>query len=107
MGRTPSEKPAKLSKKLCHIRKELNLSQGDMVRQLGLEHKLTRVDISKYERGVRVPALLTLLRYAQTAGIWVDVLIDDELDLPRTLPRYPKSEGVRSTSLSRKKHSKK
>lgn len=82
MGRTPSEKPARLAEKLTQIRNALNLSQGGMVRKLGLEHKLTREDISKYERGLRVPSLLALLRYARSAGISVDALIDDDMNVP-------------------------
>jgi hypothetical protein len=32
------------------------------------------------------PTLMVLLRYARVAGVIVDVLIDDELDLPENLP---------------------
>jgi transcriptional regulator with XRE-family HTH domain len=85
MGRTPSEKPSRLAEKLIDIRRILDLSQGEMVRRLGLEYKLTREDVSKYERGLRVPPLLTLLKYAQVAGVNVDTLIDDTVDLPKKL----------------------
>jgi transcriptional regulator with XRE-family HTH domain len=104
MGRTPSERPARLAEKLTQLRKLMNLSQSEMVRQLGLEQKLTREDISKYERGLRVPPLLMLLRYAKAAGVFVDVLIDDELDLPAKLPANPKSEGITRRSTSKRKH---
>jgi transcriptional regulator with XRE-family HTH domain len=103
MGRTPSERPARLAEKLTQLRKLMNLSQSEMVRQLGLEQKLTREDISKYERGLRVPPLLMLLRYAKAAGVFVDVLIDDELDLPAKLPANPKSEGIVRRSASKSK----
>ena len=86
MGRIPRRKPMRLAEKLTSIRKALNLSQDDMVRRLGLEEQLTREEISKYERGLRVPSLLTLLKYARTAGLIVDSLIDDEFDLPSKLP---------------------
>jgi transcriptional regulator with XRE-family HTH domain len=85
MGRTPREKPARLAEKLGRIRQALNLSQDEMVRWLGLEGQLTREEISKYERGLRVPSLLTLLKYARTAGLIVDDLIDDDLNLPNKL----------------------
>jgi hypothetical protein len=49
MGRTPREKPACLAKKLAQIRLTLDLSQDGMISRLGLEHHLTREDISKYE----------------------------------------------------------
>jgi transcriptional regulator with XRE-family HTH domain len=87
MGRTAREKPIRLAEKLTHIRMSLNVSQDDMVRSLGLEGRLTREEISKYERGLRVPSLPTLLKYARTVGLIVDELIDDEMDLPRKLPR--------------------
>lgn len=87
MGRAPREKPVRLAEKLAHIRKALNLSQDNMIKQLGLENHLTREEVSKYERGLRVPSLPTLLKYARMAGIIVDDLIDDEVDLPSQLPR--------------------
>ena len=93
MGRNPSERPTRLAQKLTHIRKALNLSQDGIVRLLGLERKLTREDISKYERGLRLPSLLTLLRYAQTAGVYVDTLIDDAVDLPKKLPGRSRQKG--------------
>jgi transcriptional regulator with XRE-family HTH domain len=86
MGRTPREQPARLAAKLTDVRKLLNLSQEDMVRRLGLESQLAREEISKYERGLRTPSLLVLLKYARAAGLIVDDLIDDELDLPDELP---------------------
>ena len=95
MGRTPSEKPAKLAEKLVRIRKELNLSQAEIIYSLGLEEKLTREDISKYERGLRVPQLFTLLKYARVANVWLDVLVDDNLELPFRLPSPKRHEGVR------------
>jgi transcriptional regulator with XRE-family HTH domain len=86
MGRTPREKPTHLAKKLVHIRMTLDLSQDGMVSRLGLDHQLTREEVSKYERGLRVPSLLTLLRYAKVSNLVVDFLIDDELELPEKLP---------------------
>lgn len=94
MGRTPREKPVKLAEKLTHIRKSLNLSQDEMIRRLGIENQLTREEISKYERGLRVPSLLTLLKYARIAGLIVDDLIDDDLALPNKLPGYKKRRAT-------------
>lgn len=90
MGRVPREQPARLAEKLTYVRKAMNLSQDEMVRRLGLEDRLTREEISKYERGLRVPSLLTLLSYARTAGLIVDDLIDDKVDLPKVLPTNSK-----------------
>jgi transcriptional regulator with XRE-family HTH domain len=86
MGRSPREKPLRLAEKLVYIRKALNLSQDEIVRFLKLDEQLTREEISKYERDLRAPSLLTLLKYARAAGIVVDDLIDDEIDLPDRLP---------------------
>lgn len=94
MGRTPREQPARLAKKLTHIRKALGLSQDDMVRRLGLENRVERTEISKYERGLRTPSLLALLKYARAAGVSVDDLIDDEVDLPKHLPATGKSRKL-------------
>jgi transcriptional regulator with XRE-family HTH domain len=94
MGRNPSEKPERLAEKLFQIRSSLNLSQAEMIRKLCLENKLTREDVSKFERGLRLPSLLTLLRYARAANTSVDVLIDDELELFEEIPsRAKKREG--------------
>jgi len=88
MGRGSREKPERLGEKLTQIRNSLDLSQDGMVKLLARPRsKLTRNDISKYERDVREPSLLVLLRYARLAGISVDVLLDDELDLPKKVGR--------------------
>jgi hypothetical protein len=42
-------------------------------------------NISGMERGEREPPLPLLLAYARLVGISTDVLIDDELDLPKAL----------------------
>lgn len=83
MGRGSRELPARLGEKLTQIRSYLGVSQDELVRKLGLSEKLTRNEVSKYERGVREPALATLLKYARAAGVNVEVLMDDELELPR------------------------
>lgn len=85
MGRGSREKPERLGEKLVQIRNALDLSQAELVRRLAPRSKLTRNDISKYERDLREPSLLLLLRYARVAGISVDELLDDELDLPKKL----------------------
>lgn len=103
MGRASREKPERLAGKLARLRTALGLSQDGIVRHLGLEGRLGRDDVSKYERGVREPSLLTLLRYAEAAGVCVDVLINDDLDLPEVLPCSPKHTGVRRRSVSRGK----
>lgn len=85
MGRLPRPKPARLGEKLLAVREALALSQTAMCRKLGLEVDYSAV--SQYERGTREPPLPVLLRYARLAGVIMDVLVDDELDLPKRLPR--------------------
>jgi transcriptional regulator with XRE-family HTH domain len=87
MGRGTREKPTKLGRKLAKIRACLGLSQDGLVRALGVSGKLTRNEISKYERGVREPALGVLLKYARIAKLNVEFLIDDELDLPEKIKK--------------------
>jgi transcriptional regulator with XRE-family HTH domain len=87
MGRGARDKPRKLGKKLAQIRIDLDLSQDGLVRALGLGPKLTRNDISKYERGIREPALSVLLKYARAAKVNVEMLIDDELKLSQRRSR--------------------
>lgn len=82
MGSSSREKPRLLAAKLLEIRVRLGLSQNEMVSRLGLEDKLIRSDISKYERGVREPSLLVVLKYAKAIGVSTDALIDDEENLP-------------------------
>lgn len=94
MGKGRRERPRRLGAKLSAIRQSFGLSQNAMLHHLGLNDKLTREEISAYERGVREPTLLTLLRYARAAGVYVDALIDDEASLPERLPAQPKSEGI-------------
>ncbi len=84
------KQPARLASKLLEIRTRLELSQGGMLRRLGLEDELERDYISKYERGVLEPPLHVLLAYARAVRVSTDVLIDDELDLPARLPSKPK-----------------
>ncbi len=72
MGRYGRKKPTRLPEKLLRIRRTLGLSQNGMIRRLGLEEELTQSRVSGYELGTREPSLLTLLRYAKTAGVCVD-----------------------------------
>jgi transcriptional regulator with XRE-family HTH domain len=94
MGRATREKPARLAEKLVRIRQSLGLSQDDIIRVMGLTERLSRDDVSKYERGVREPSLPVLLRFARVAGVCLDALVDDEIDLPAKLPSKPKHKVV-------------
>src|ERR671938_1870551 len=95
MGRASRPKPVHLARKLKQIRLSLGLSQNEMLRHLGVDEELFQGSISGYELGTREPPLAVLLQYARAANVYVEVLIDDELDLPEELPTKLKSEGVR------------
>jgi len=94
-------KSARLGEKLLQIRLALELSQGGMLERLGFSEELFRSNISQYERGTREPHLPMLLAYARAANVYVEALIDDELDLPDKLPSRAKSEGVMRTAAAR------
>ena len=99
-------RPARLAEKLLQIRSALGLSQAEMLRRLGAEDDIDYTTISKYELDKNEPPLSLLLRYARAANVYVDALIDDELDLPDVLPARKKSEGVmrqRSTRFGAKR----
>jgi transcriptional regulator with XRE-family HTH domain len=93
MGMKARAKPRRLPQKLRQIRIRLGLSQSQLMRHLKLTGTAyTR--ISKFESGSSEPTLLDLLRYARAAGVCVDVLIDDRLNLPKTLPGVPMHSGM-------------
>lgn len=99
--KTSRTRSSRLAEKLLRIRLELNLSQGAILSQLGFDEELFRSNVSQYERGERVPSLPVLLAYARAANVYVDALIDDELDLPERLPSSTKSEGIRRRPAAR------
>src|SRR4051812_21104606 len=92
--------PVRLGEKLRYIRTALKLSQNGMLKRLGSPEGILGTSISGYERGVREPPLLILLKYARIAGTTMDALVDDELDLPQKLPTSQKSAGVKGRENS-------
>ena len=90
MARGPREKPARLAEKLLTIRQALGLSQTEMLRRLGADDRMVYSRVSEFESGKGEPSLPVLLQYARVAGVCVDVLIDDDLDLPVKLPARTK-----------------
>ena len=80
MGRSRRNKPLLLSHKLLAIRKRLQMSQTEMARALGLTVHYSAV--SNFELGTREPDLLVVLRYARLAGIPMETIVDDNLNLP-------------------------
>ena len=94
--------PERLAEKLLQIRNGLGLSQRGLIRRMGLADDLTQAEVSMFESGRRVPSLLVLKEYADIAGVWLDVLVSDELDLPEKLPCFPKNEGVKRKKVGQK-----
>ena len=94
MGNT-RPKPERLAEKLRQIREALGLSQSEMWRRLGVEDLIEFRQISAYELGTREPTLMVLLHYARAAGVPTEVLIDDDLDLPDTLPGTTDHEEIK------------
>ena len=80
MGRSRRNKPLQLSQKLLAIRKRLRMSQTEMAR--ALELKVHYSAVSNYELGTREPDLLIVLRYARLAGVPMESLVDDSINLP-------------------------
>jgi transcriptional regulator with XRE-family HTH domain len=95
MGRAARVKPKRLADKLRYIRTALGLSQSELLSRLGVTDLIDYTKISAYEREEREPPLPILLEYARLANVWMDVLVDDELDLPESIPAPTKSEGVK------------
>jgi transcriptional regulator with XRE-family HTH domain len=90
-------RPERLTEKLLTIRNSIDggLSQNEMIRRLDLDDELEQERISKYERGVLEPPWFVLCAYADLANVLLEVLVKDELDLPKTLPSKNKSEGIK------------
>jgi transcriptional regulator with XRE-family HTH domain len=88
-----------LAEKLLEVRTRLDLSQTQMVKRLGdAGGKLQPGHISEFESGAREPSLLVLLQYARIAGVPMEALVDDTLDLPERLP----SEGIQEWIIVRR-----
>ena len=90
MGTKARQKPERLAEKLLQIRLALGLSQNEMIRRMGAETLIKQNTISEYELGKREPSLQILLQYAQVAGVCLDILANNDLDLPEKLPNTPK-----------------
>lgn len=83
MGSASRVKPEKLGRKLTKIRNHFGDSFSQMAERLSDEKVvILRTDVSRYEKGLREPSLITLLRYAKLIGTTLDILADDELELP-------------------------
>src|SRR5262245_48952046 len=86
MGTRSRRRLEHLATKLKTIRTYLGMSQGILAKGLGLPGNMARERISEFENGAREPDLPTLRAYADLAGVSLDVLVNDDLPLPKKLP---------------------
>jgi len=98
----PRPRPGRLGNKLLEIRQGLGLSQSQMLARLGLEETMHYGRISQYENDEREPTLMTLLAYAHVAGVHLEDIVSDDLDLPSKLPGNVNYQGVRHKPTRRK-----
>ena len=83
MGTSRRPRPERLSEKLEEIRSRLGLTQAEMFERLGdTGTRLYVGHIDDYEKDRRVPTLQVVLAYARVAGVTMEEIVDDELDLP-------------------------
>jgi transcriptional regulator with XRE-family HTH domain len=62
---------------------------------MGVGDYVSQRTLSEFELGKREPPLRLLLQYARVANVYLEVIADDDLDLPAKLPSAKKSDGVR------------
>ena len=72
-------RPKRLAEKLLQIRKALGLSQREMAGRL--DKYTNRNNVSKFERDRSEPTLEELLAYARLAGVVLEQIIDDDVEL--------------------------
>jgi transcriptional regulator with XRE-family HTH domain len=77
-------RPKRLGVKLQAIRRHLGLSQTQLKNRIEFPGEYGR--ISEFERGKRQPNVLTILAYARLAGVPMDDLVDDDIELTLILP---------------------
>ena len=88
MGTARRPRPARLASKLREVRTKLGFTQEQMVKQLASAGiSLKPGHISEYESDKREPPLPILLRYARMAGLPMEVLVDDDMDIPDRLSK--------------------
>jgi transcriptional regulator with XRE-family HTH domain len=90
MGQSKRTQPKKLKYKLKAIRTHLDLTQEEMVLQLKKFAPREFIDsgyVSRFETGKREPTLPILLAYSKLTGVSINALVDDDIDLPKRLPK--------------------
>lgn len=91
--RHPRPQPDRLAEKLRQLRSQLGYTLEEMAQALSQVKKSppNKSHIHRFEAGIREPSLFVLLEYSRVIGVPLEVLVDDELDLPEKLhPRLKK-----------------
>src|SRR5437870_4169001 len=94
-------RPRRLAEKLRQIRIALGLSQAELHKSLGVQQDIQYTRISDYELDKNEPSLLVLLEYARVAGVHLEDIVDDRLELPARLPGGIKYEPRSKTRKKR------
>ena len=96
-------RPRRLANKLRQIRDTLGLSQSQLHRQLRVESEIPYTRISDYELDKNEPTLMVLLEYARVAGVHLEEIVDDRMELPSKLPGVVKYDVKNHSRLKRRK----
>jgi transcriptional regulator with XRE-family HTH domain len=73
-----------MADKLRQIRTRLGYTLEEMAQALSRVKKSPpdKSYIHRFEAGSREPSILVLLEYSRVAGVLLETIVDDELDLP-------------------------
>lgn len=87
--RHPRPQPDRLAEKLRRLRIQLGYTLEEMAQALSRVKKSppNKSHIHRFEAGIREPSLLVLLEYSRIAGVSLETLVDDELELPAKLSK--------------------
>jgi transcriptional regulator with XRE-family HTH domain len=96
-------RPQRLAEKLRQVRNNLGLSQAELHRRLGVEEDIPYTRISDYELDKNEPSLIVLLEYARIAGVHLEEIVDDRMELPSKLPGTVKYDVKNQSHLKRRK----
>lgn len=88
MGTKKRPVPARLPEKLLKIRRLLDLTQEQLAERVShLPSAPQPGHISRFEQGLREPNLVYLLEVSRLSGVSLEVLLDDDLDVPDRLKK--------------------
>jgi len=72
--------PEKIGEFIKKIRKENNLTQGDLANKYGVTYQA----VSKWERGLNLPDILLIKQMSDDFGISIDDILDGEVKKPKS-----------------------